>query len=149
MTIQISDFAQKHLSPIAKLLNEEYGSSYEFIPLDENRVLSEIRRRNIRVLVAEEDDRVLGLIGTHRDERGEDIHWLATSGGHDRKAVEDALVNIVEKNTAGETIMTMIDKESPRIKDWTSRGYVLQPGFQRMSARLDGLKHIQKQTHNT
>jgi len=142
MTIQISDFAQKHLSPVARLLNEEYGSSYEFIPFDEKRVLSEIRRRNVRVLVAEEDGIVLGLVGTHKDERGEDIHWLATSGGHDRKAVEDTLVNIVEKNAEGDTISTMIDEESPRIKDWTSRGYILQPGFQRMSARLDGLKHI-------
>jgi ribosomal protein S18 acetylase RimI-like enzyme len=36
----------------------------------------------------------------------------------------------------------MIDEGSPRINDWINRGYALYPGFQRMSATLDGLKPI-------
>jgi len=145
MTIQISGFANKHLPIVARLLNAEYRSSYEFIPFDEERVLSQIQRRHLKTLVAEENGKVLGLIATHAEENSEeDIHWLAASEGHNQRAIENTLVNEVEKNAKGDTVSTGIDEGSLRIKDWIDRGYTLQPGFQRMSARLDGLKPIPK-----
>jgi ribosomal protein S18 acetylase RimI-like enzyme len=54
------------------------------------------------------------------------------------------LVKEVEKNAESDTISTMVDEGSPKISDWTSRGYDLQAGYQRMSAKLDGLKPIPK-----
>jgi ribosomal protein S18 acetylase RimI-like enzyme len=91
--------------------------------------------------VAEENGRVLGLIGTRLEEHSEeDIFWLAAYEGDNREIVENMLVNEVEKNAKGDTISTMIDEGSPRIGDWIDRGYVLQAGFQRMSAKLNGLK---------
>jgi ribosomal protein S18 acetylase RimI-like enzyme len=51
-------------------------------------------------------------------------------------------VNEIEKNAKGNIVSTMVDEGSPRIDDWINRGYVLYPGFQRMSAKLDGLKPI-------
>jgi ribosomal protein S18 acetylase RimI-like enzyme len=57
-------------------------------------------------------------------------------------AIENMLVNEVEKNAKGGTVLTMIDEGSPKINDWINRGYVLCPGFQQMSAKLDGLKPI-------
>jgi ribosomal protein S18 acetylase RimI-like enzyme len=143
MTIQISGFANKYLPIVARLLNAEYRSSYEFIPFDQERVLSQIRRRRLKILVAEENGKVLGLIATHAEENSEeDIHWLAASEGHNQRAIENMLVSEVEKNAKGDTVSTGIDEGSPRIKDWINRGYTLQPGFQRMSAKLDGLKPI-------
>jgi len=143
MSIQIAEFTHKHLPIIVRLLNEEYRSSHEFIPFDEERVLSQIRRRDLKVLVAEENGRVLGLVGTHLEERGErNIRWLAAQKGHNRKAIENMLVSEVEKKAEGDTVTTMVDEGSPRIRDWVSRGYVLEPGYQRMSARLDSLKSI-------
>jgi ribosomal protein S18 acetylase RimI-like enzyme len=145
MTIQISGFANKHLPIVARLLNAEYRSSYEFIPFDEERVLSQIQRRHLKTLVAEGNGKVLGLIATHAEENSEeDIHWLAASEGHNQRAIENMLVNEVEKNAKGDTVSAGIDEGSLRIKDWIDRGYTLQPGFQRMSARLDGLKPIPK-----
>ena len=38
--------------------------------------------------------------------------------------------------------MTMVDEGSPKVNDWISRGYVLEPGLQEMSANLEGLKPI-------
>jgi ribosomal protein S18 acetylase RimI-like enzyme len=138
MTVKISSLDRKHLRFVAELMNEEYEGSPEFIPFDEERILSEIRRREVRVLVAEEGGRVVGLIGTHADDRGEDIHWLATRKDLQGKAVREMLVSEVERNAKGESIMRMIDEGSAEIKEWESRGYVLEPGFQRMTAKLRG-----------
>jgi ribosomal protein S18 acetylase RimI-like enzyme len=145
MTIQISELANKQLPIIAKLLNEEYRTSYEFIPFNEERILSEIRKRSLKVLVARENHKVLGVIGTHihAEERFEEhISWLAAREGHDQRTIEDTLVNEIEKNAKGNIVSTMVDEGSPSINDWINRGYVLHPGFQRMSAKLDGLKPI-------
>lgn len=52
------------------------------------------------------------------------------------------LVKEIEKRTGGNTVTTMVDEGSPRITEWINRGYVLEPGYQRMSAKLDGLRPI-------
>jgi ribosomal protein S18 acetylase RimI-like enzyme len=72
----------------------------------------------------------------------EHVSWLAACEGHNRRAVENILVNEIEKDAKGGTVMAMIDEGSPRINDWIDRGYALHPGFQRMSATLDCLKPI-------
>jgi len=150
MTIQISGSTNNHLPTIVRLLNEEYSNSYEFIPFDEERVLSQIRRRRLKILVAEENGKVLGLIATHSHEDSEeDVSWLAASKEHNQIAIENMLVNELEKNVKADTISTSIDEENPRITNWINRGYTLQPGFQRMSAKLNGLKPIPQVAEGT
>ncbi|HML03349.1 MAG TPA: hypothetical protein VK487_08250 [Candidatus Bathyarchaeia archaeon] len=64
MTIQISEFApERHLTAMAELLNNEYRDSFEFIPFDGERIKYQIRRRNMSVLVAEENGHGTGLTG--------------------------------------------------------------------------------------
>ena len=143
MTIQILKFESRHLPTIVRFLNEEYRDSHEFIPYTEERVLSQIRRRDLKILVAEENGNMLGLVGTHLEERGEEnISWLAADEGPNRRIIENTLVNEVEKNAKGDTVTTTIEEGSPRINDWINRGYVLNPGWLRMSAKLDRLKPI-------
>jgi len=145
MTIQVSELANKDLPIIARLLNEEYRGSYGFIPFSEERILSEIRKRSLKVLIARENRKVLGVIGTHThaEERLEEhVSWLAAHEGHNQRIIENMLVNEIEKNAKGNIVSTMVDEGNPRIDDWINRGYVLYPGFQRMSAKLDGLKPI-------
>lgn len=145
MAIQILEFADAHLPAIVRLLNEEYSGSFEFIPYGEERVLSQIRRRGLRILVAEENGNLQGLVGTHLEERGEEnVSWLAVRQGPDRRIIEDKLLSEAEKNAKSDTITTTVDEGSPKIKDWISRGYTLSPGWLRMSARLEGLKKISK-----
>jgi ribosomal protein S18 acetylase RimI-like enzyme len=145
MTIQTLEFADEHMPAVVRLLNEEYEDSFEFIPYSEERVLSQIQRRGIRILVAEENGNPLGLVGTHLEERGEEnITWLAAGEGSNRRIIENRLLDEIEKNAKGDTITTTIDEGNPRIKDWINRGYTLNPGWLRMSARLDGLKPISK-----
>jgi len=138
MTIKISNFQRKHLPFVTELMNDEYEGSSEFIPFDDERFLSEIQRRRVRVLVAEDDGHVVGVIGTHADNGGEDIHWLATRKGSKGNVVRDMLVNEAERNAKGDSIMRMIDESCPELEEWKTRGYVLEPGFQRMTAELHG-----------
>ena len=143
MTIQISEFANKHLPTVIRLLNEEYRDSYEFIPLDEERLRSQIQRRHLRIHVAEENGNVSGLVGTYAEERGEEnIFWLAACRGQNQKIIENILADEIEKNAKGDTISTMLDEGNPRIEEWIDRGYVLDAGFLRMVARLGCLKVI-------
>jgi hypothetical protein len=150
MTVQITEFAKKHLAAIVRLLNDEYRDHDEFIPFDEERVQSEVRSRRLRLLVAEENGKVLGFIGTHSHENSEEhISWLAAIKGQNQKLIENMLVSAVEKNVKAGAILIMSDEGSPKIVEWTRRGYTLQPGFQRMSAKLDGLKPVPKVDEDT
>ena len=150
MTIQITEFAKRHLPAIVKLLNDEYRDHDEFIPFNEERVRSEIQNRRLRLLVAEENGEAQGFIGTHSHENSEEhITWLAATKGQNQKAIENVLVDALEKNAKTDAILTMIDEGSSKIADWTNRGYKLQPGFQRMSAKLDGLKPVPKVDEDT
>jgi ribosomal protein S18 acetylase RimI-like enzyme len=139
MTATILQFTSKHLPAVVELLNNEYRDSREFIPFSEERVLSQIRRRHLKILIAEEDSRALGLLATHSHENAEeDITWLTARKGANQKTVENMLIDQLEKRTDIKTIGFMVDEKSPRIQDWINRGYTLEPGFQRMSAKLDG-----------
>jgi ribosomal protein S18 acetylase RimI-like enzyme len=144
MTVQIVEFAERHLPAVVSLLNDEYRDDVEFIRFDEERVRSEIRSRRLRLFVAEEDGSELGIIATHSHEDSEHVTWMAAGKGQNRRIVEDMLVNAVEKSAKAGAVMIMIDEGSPRIADWIKRGYTLQPGFQRMTAKLDGLRPVPK-----
>jgi ribosomal protein S18 acetylase RimI-like enzyme len=150
MTVHVTEFAKKHLPVIVKLLNDEYQDIDEFIPFSEERVQSEIRSRRLRLLVAEENDKVLGIIATHSHENSEKhVSWLAAVEGQEHKNIENLLVSAVEKDVKIGAILIMIDEGSPKIANWTKRGYTLQPGFQRMSAKLDGLRPVPKVDEDT
>ena len=150
MTIQILELADRHLKALAELLNNEYQGSFEFIPFDAERIKYQIRRRNMSVLVAEENGDAAGLIGTHLEEHDEvDISWLAAREGSERRSIENLLVETVEGKTKGESVSTGVEEGSPRIKDWIERGYSLNPGWLRMSAKLDHLKEIPRVAEDT
>lgn len=150
MTIRIREFEDTHLPSIGRLLNQEYGDSFEFIPFSDERILSQIRRRDLRILVAEENSNVLGLIATRLEERGEvNINWLSAQEGPERRIIENMLLQRVEENVKGDTLSASADEESSEINDWISRGYVLNPGWLKMSAKLDGLKPVPKVSEGT
>jgi hypothetical protein len=145
MALQIAEFTDEDLPSLVELLNEEYRNSNEFIPFDEERILSQIRRRHLTILVAKEESKILGIIGTHLHENSEkDISWLAAIRGPNQEAIENTLITEVEKDPAVNIIVTSIDEGNPKISNWVKRGYELQPGFERMSAKLNGVIPIPK-----
>ena len=140
--IHFVKFDEKHAALIACLLNEEHAGSDEFIPFDIERVLSEIARHahHLTVSLVEEDGKTVGVVATHPEGDTEtSIHWLAAQGRSDRVRIEDAIVSSIERTACGVSVSTMIDAGSSRIGEWVARGYVLEPGFQRMYRKLDDL----------
>lgn len=149
MKIQIVEFTNRHLKDIAGLLNEEYEDSDEFIPFSEDRIQSQIRRRHLKILVAEENGEVLGLIATHSHENAEeDLTWFTARKGNEQQAIENTLMDEFERKVKANTLIMMVDEKSRRIPEWVKRGYTLEPGYQRMSAKLDGLIPIPKVGEN-
>lgn len=141
----VSEFFHIHLPAIAELLNDEFRDSREFIPFDQERVLLEIRRRHLKVLVAAENGKLLGLVATHSHENSEEhVTWLTARKGTNQKILENKLIDELEKQANVNVLSVMVDEKSPRILEWVDRGYRLEPGFQRMSAKLDGLRSIPK-----
>lgn len=135
---------------IVRLLNDGHEDAREFIPFNEERVLSQIRKRRLKLLVVEESGEVVGCIGTHSHENSEEhITWLATTIGESQEVIENLLVDELERNVKAQAIVIMVDEGSPRIANWIRRGYELHPGFQRMRARLDGLRPIPKVADDT
>jgi len=147
LAMKVSELTSRHLPVVLKLLNKEYEGSYDFIPFDNERVLSQIRQRDLKVLVAEENEKVLGVIGTHthnEENFEEHISWLAVDNKPNQRIVENLLISEVENRAKGDSVITMIDEGSSKINAWISRGYKLCPGFLQMSAKLDGSTPIPK-----
>jgi ribosomal protein S18 acetylase RimI-like enzyme len=149
MTAQVQSFTDKDLSSLVKLLNETYRESYEFIPFNEEKLRSQIRERNLKILVAEEESEIIGSVSYNNGHWGEEIEWLAVSESPNRKHLENLLVREIEKYVKGEKVFTVVDAESPKISEWTERGYKPKGGLYHMVARLDGSKPLPKVTEGT
>jgi len=134
----------KDLPILVDLLNEEYQSSYEFIPYNEEKLRSWIQTRKLEILMAVENGKILGSVAYNDGYWGEEIDWLAVTKCPDKRAIEDKLVEEAEKYVKGETVFTAVDSESPRINEWIQRGYKMEGGLCHMLARLDGLKPLPK-----
>jgi ribosomal protein S18 acetylase RimI-like enzyme len=147
MRIQISKFTDKYLPAVISLLNDEYKNSLDFVPFDEKRIQSNTRRRDLTLLVAQENGEVEGIIATHPEENGEvSIHWLATDLGKNRETIADMLVKEIENNAPGNVVSTALDQKDLRTNEWIDRGYIISPGWLQMLAKLDTLKSIPKIT---
>lgn len=144
MPVRIRSFTGKDLSSLVRLLNETHRGSYEFVPFSEEKLHSQIRERNLKILVAEENGEVLGSVAYNNGHWGEVIRWLTVSEIPNRKFVENLLVREIENYVKGETVSTRVDGESPKIDEWAERGYKPEGGLCHMVARLDGLKPLPK-----
>ena len=136
MTLQIRGFVKKDLSKLVALLNAVRMGSYEFMPLTEEEVFARIQGDTSQVLIAEDNDEIVGSVTYNDGHWGEEIRWLAVYSRPDQKAIEDTLVGEAEKLVQGKSVFTSIDSDSPRIKEWTDRGYSVDACLYQMIARL-------------
>jgi len=149
MTVQIRSLTHKNLSSLVKLLNEARKESYEFIPLNEQKLRSQIKERALEILVAEEEGEITGSVAYNNGHWGEEIEWLYVRENPNRKHLENLLVTEIETHVRGEKIFTVVDAESPKINEWTERGYKPEGGLCHMVARLDGSKPLPKVPEGT
>jgi ribosomal protein S18 acetylase RimI-like enzyme len=144
MTVQFRSFTDKDLQRLVRMLNEAYKGSYEFTPYAEESLSSWIEEAELKILMAEDDGEVLGSAAYHDGHWGEEIEWLTVPESRNRKFVENELIKEIEKYVKGQIVFTVVDAGSPKITEWTERGYKPEGGLCHMVARLNGLKPIPK-----
>jgi ribosomal protein S18 acetylase RimI-like enzyme len=144
MRVQVRSFSEQDLPNIIRLLNDAYKEAYEFTPYTEDKLRSWIQEGNVKILVAEENGEVSGSVAYRSGHWGEEIEWLTASEKTNRRLTENTLVSEIEKQVKGEKVFTVLDAESPKINEWTERGYKPEGGLYQMLARLDGVKPLPK-----
>jgi ribosomal protein S18 acetylase RimI-like enzyme len=149
MTVQIRNFTEENLSSLVKLLNETRKGSYEFIPINEQKLRSQIKEWDLKILVAEEEGEIIGSVAYNNGHWGEEIEWLCVLENPNRKHLENLLVTEIEKHVKSEKIFTVVDAESPKINEWTERGYKSEGGLCHMIATLDTAKPLPKVPEGT
>lgn len=142
MTVRIREYVEKDLPFLVELLNESYRHDYEFYPYNEERLLTWIQGHKLRILMAEENGKVIGSAAYHDGSWGEEIEWLAVPESPSRKTLESMFVAELEKFVRSGKIFRSIDDESPRIDDWAERGYKPEGGLYHMVAALDHLRTL-------
>lgn len=130
------------MTSLVERLNEANRGIYEFKPLSDDFVRSRIQEGRFKVLIAEESGGFLGTVTYNDGYWGEEIRWLVVRGSDDRRAIENLLVQEAEKNVKRGAVFTSVDAGSPKINEWTERGYKAGGGLYHMVARLEGVKPL-------
>lgn len=144
MTFNIRSFSEKDLPVLVKLLNDTYKEAHEFAPYTLDDISSQIREGNFTILVSEQNGKVVGVVAYRSSHWGEEITWLTVAKKPEHKIIANKLVSEIEKHVKGETVFTVVDEESPQIKDWMTRGYKIEGGLYHMMTRLDSVKPLLK-----
>ena len=129
MTVQIRKFVEDDLPQLVRLLNATHEDSYEFAPFTEEKLRSWIKEAKLKILMAEEDRGVLGSAAYNDEHWGEEIAWLGVSDALDRKLIEKVLVEQAERFVVRGAVFAAVDAGSPKIDEWTERGYKQEGGL--------------------
>lgn len=142
MPIIIRNFTDEDLPILIDLLNKTTRESYEFVPYSEKELQPMLQEGKIKVLVATENSEIQGFVAYNDGRWGEEIRWLAVSETPNQRIIENQLVKEAEKYVKGEKVFTAVDAGSPRINDWTERGYKPEGGLYHMIAKLNSVRPL-------
>jgi ribosomal protein S18 acetylase RimI-like enzyme len=143
--VEIRCFGESDLPVLMEMLKQP--SSEQRLPYTHyynGDFLCWLHERGIEVLMAEVDGKVVGSVAYNDGYWGEEIEWLLSDQGGDRRFVEDALVEEAEKFVKRGAVFIAVAAGSPKIADWTRRGYFLNGGLNLMVASLAEPKVITK-----
>lgn len=142
MSVKVRGFEERDLSALLKLFNAAWKDTYEFMSLTEEEVRARVQMEKSKVLVADEEGKIVGSATYSDGHWGEEIRWLAVEGAGDSRLLRDTLVAEVERMVHGESVFTMVDSGSQETGEWTERGYVIDGGLYQMIAKLDGVRPV-------
>jgi ribosomal protein S18 acetylase RimI-like enzyme len=137
MTIGIRGFTEHDFPILVKLLNEAYKDDFEFIPYTEEKLRTWLAEGKLKILMAEENGKIMGTAAYNDGFWGEEIEWLAIQNVPNSRALEDLLVNEAEKYVKKGKAIVGAPAASPKIAEWTERGYKPENGMHRMTAKLE------------
>lgn len=142
MSIKVRGFEERDLPTLLKLFNTAWKGMYEFMPLTDDEVRARVQMDESKVLVADEEGKIVGSATYSDGYWGEEIRWLAVEEVGDSQLVRDTLITEVERMVHGESVFAMVDSGSPEIGEWTKRSYVIDGGLYQMIAKLDGVRPV-------
>jgi ribosomal protein S18 acetylase RimI-like enzyme len=145
MIAQIRNFEESDLPFLLELLKEpDSEQRLLYIHYGNGNFSSWLKERSIKVLIAENNNGIIGSAAYNDGFWGEEIEWLVTCRNPDRKLVEDMLVREAEKYVIKDTVFTSVNAGSSRVEEWVRRGYCPNGGLYYMITILSGLKSIPK-----
>jgi ribosomal protein S18 acetylase RimI-like enzyme len=144
MPVQFRSFADKDIRQLVKMLNEDHKHSYEFTPHTEETIGSWIKEAKLQILMAEENEEILGSAAYNNGHWGEEIDWVTVLETPNRKLIENELIRQIEEYVKGPTVFTAVDAGSPKTNEWVERGYKPEGGLYHMVAALSGLSPLPK-----
>ncbi|MGD0644192.1 MAG: GNAT family N-acetyltransferase [Candidatus Bathyarchaeia archaeon] len=145
MITKIRSLRESDLQFLFELLQEpDSQQRLLYIHYGDGNLLSWFQERRLEVLIAEINCKIIGSVAYNDGFWGEEIEWLVVCKTHDRKLVEDLLVEEAEKYVKKGTVYTSVNAESPKIEEWVQRGYGPNGGLYYMVTRLSGLKTTPK-----
>lgn len=142
MSVKVRGFEERDLPTLLKLFNTAWKDMYEFMPLTDDEVRTRVQTGKSKVLVADEEGKIVGSATYSDGYWGEEIRWLAIEAAEGSQLVRDALITEVERMVHGESLFAMVDSGSPEIGEWTKRGYVIDGGLYQMIAKLDRVRPV-------
>jgi ribosomal protein S18 acetylase RimI-like enzyme len=145
MTVKIRSFKESDVPSLFELLKESIGEErLLYMHYVDGNLLSWIHERKLEVLIAEDNNRIIGSAAYNDGHWGEEIEWLLSCKKTGAKLVKNMLVKEFEKHLKKGKIFASVSAGSPEIEEWVQRGYCPNGGLYYMLARLAGLKTIPK-----
>ncbi len=124
------------VAELVKIINAQYGNSYEEIPFTAESFSEYLRKRKPTILVAEDSGRILGVISLVVWPWGNCIDLLATVQTSENEQIEDLLVNELEHVARVDSLYVNVEDGSPLICRWTRRGYYMGGGVYHLKIPL-------------
>jgi len=145
MIAQIRNFEESDLPFLLELLKEpDSEQRLLYMHYGNGNFSSWLKERSIKVLIAENNNGIIGSAAYNDGFWGEEIEWLVTCGTPDRKLVENMLIREAEKYVKRDTVFTSVNAGSSRVEEWVQRGYCPNGGLYYMITKLSRFKSIPK-----
>ena len=140
----IRNFKDSDFPSILELIKELEGDQkLLYMHYGDGDFLSWLKKRQIEVLVAEDDGEIVGSVAYNDGYWGEEIEWLLVCRVVADKLIEEKLVREGEKRVKRGEVFTSVDaRDLPRVSEWLRLGYVPDGGLYYMLAKLAGLKAV-------
>jgi len=140
--IRIRNFKEEDLPKLVNIINDNYKSSYEFIPYTKESLKNKIEERKLKILVAEEKGEIKGLISYEHGAWGEEIDFFCVVECENKNRIESMLLKEIEKSVLGEKLFIVLSAEEIDYEKWAKRGYKPEGGLYHMTAELRELKPL-------
>ncbi len=135
--MRLQPYRKRILPKVLSLVNEAEAGSYEFIPYTEQSLEAELKRASPVLLVADDQDRVVGLAYLGRQWYGGTI-TLHVRPGVGRWEVGALLLSSIEPRAQTQELSTYVDKaDRERLAFFLERAYRPESSFYEMIAALD------------